>query len=52
VIALYELLADQPELLAALGREFLDVATRANRGADEAAEYHYEYLLVVARKRG
>lgn len=52
VIALYGLLADEPERLAALDREFLDFATRANRGTEEAAEYHYEYLLVVARKRG
>ena len=52
VIAVYGLLADQPERVAALDREFLDFATRSNRGTDEAAEYHYEYLLVVARKRG
>lgn len=32
-------------------REFLDFATRSNSGApDGLAEYHYEYLLVVARK--
>ncbi|MGH3111010.1 MAG: class I SAM-dependent methyltransferase [Gaiellaceae bacterium] len=52
VIAVYGLLADQPERAAALDREFLDFATRSNRGTDDAAEYHYEYLLVVARKRG
>ena len=52
VIALYAFLADQPERAAALDREFLEFATRANRGApDGPAEYHYEYLLVVARKR-
>jgi ubiquinone/menaquinone biosynthesis C-methylase UbiE len=52
VIAVYAFLADQPDRLAALDRDFLDFATRANRGAPDAAEYHYEYLLVVARKRG
>jgi ubiquinone/menaquinone biosynthesis C-methylase UbiE len=51
VVALYGLLADQPDRLAALDREFLDFATRANRGTSTAAEYHYEYLLIVARKR-
>jgi hypothetical protein len=33
---------------SALDREFLDLATRWNRGTPEAAEYHYDYLLVVA----
>jgi ubiquinone/menaquinone biosynthesis C-methylase UbiE len=52
VVAIYASLADQPERAAALDREFLDFATRANRGAPEGpAEYPYEYLLVVARKR-
>jgi ubiquinone/menaquinone biosynthesis C-methylase UbiE len=52
VIALRAFLADQPDRLAALDREFLDFAMRANRGApDGPAEYQYEYLLVVARKR-
>ncbi len=51
VIALYGFLADQPERLAALDRDFHDFATRANSGSPEAAEYRYEYLLVVARKR-
>ncbi|HSJ17897.1 MAG TPA: methyltransferase domain-containing protein [Solirubrobacterales bacterium] len=45
--------ADQPERAAAFDRDFLGFATRSNRGApDGPAEYHYEYLLVVARKRG
>lgn len=52
VIALRAFLADQPDRLAALDREFLDFAMRANRGGpDGPAEYQYEYLLVVARKR-
>jgi 2-polyprenyl-6-hydroxyphenyl methylase/3-demethylubiquinone-9 3-methyltransferase len=52
-IALYASLADQPERAVALDRAFLEFATRSNRGASEGpAEYHYEYLLVVARKRG
>ena len=49
-VALYGLLADQPDRLAALDREFLEFAARANQGAPAGpAEYHYEYLLVVAR---
>jgi len=52
-IAIYANLADQPGRAAALDRDFLEFATRSNRGASEgAAEYHYQYLLVVARKRG
>jgi len=51
VIALYESVADDAERRAALDRDFLQFATRANSGAqDGPAEYHYEYLLVVARK--
>jgi hypothetical protein len=53
VVALYESLADHPDRVAWLDREFLDFATRANEGAaGGAAEYRFEYLLVVARKRG
>ncbi len=49
-IAVHASLTDQPERAAALDRDFLDFATRSNRGAsDGPAEYHYEYLLVVAR---
>ncbi|HEU0305221.1 MAG TPA: class I SAM-dependent methyltransferase [Gaiellaceae bacterium] len=52
-VAVYASLADQPERAAELDREFLDFATRSNRGAPgHPAEYEYEYLLVVARKRG
>ena len=44
--------AGEPEQVRALDRAFLDFATRMNRGAAEGpSEYHYEYLLVVARKR-
>jgi ubiquinone/menaquinone biosynthesis C-methylase UbiE len=53
MIALQALLADQPGRAAALDEEFLAFATRSNRGApDGPAEYHYGYLLVVARKAG
>jgi ubiquinone/menaquinone biosynthesis C-methylase UbiE len=35
-----------------LDRSFVDFATRMNRGEpDGPSEYHYEYLLAVARKR-
>ncbi|HEX9232203.1 MAG TPA: methyltransferase domain-containing protein [Jatrophihabitantaceae bacterium] len=52
VIALYAALAEQPERLARLDRDFLDFAVRANRGGDgDAAELRFEYLLVVAGKR-
>jgi ubiquinone/menaquinone biosynthesis C-methylase UbiE len=51
VVAIYASLADHPERLAALDSDFLDFAARSNRGVpDGPAEYHYEYLLVVARK--
>jgi hypothetical protein len=53
VVATYAGLAAEPHRAAALDREFLDYATRANAGTGEgSAEYHYEYLLAVARKRG
>jgi ubiquinone/menaquinone biosynthesis C-methylase UbiE len=53
VVAVYAGLAEQPERAAALDRDFLEFATRSNRGApDGPAEYHYEYLLVVARRHG
>jgi ubiquinone/menaquinone biosynthesis C-methylase UbiE len=52
LIALRGPLTDQPDRLAALDRDFHDFATRANQGAaDGPAEYHYEYLLAVARTR-
>jgi ubiquinone/menaquinone biosynthesis C-methylase UbiE len=43
--------AGDPEQVTALDRAFLDFATRTNRSAaDGPCEYHYEYLLVVAKK--
>lgn len=52
VVATYASLADDPERRAALERDLLAFATRANSGpADGHAEYPYEYLLVVARTR-
>ncbi|MGH2742199.1 MAG: class I SAM-dependent methyltransferase [Thermoleophilaceae bacterium] len=52
VVGLYAGLAEQPDRLAALDRDFLDFATRSNQGPPGGpAEYRYEYLLVVARKR-
>ena len=41
-----------PGRAAALDRDFLGFARRRNQGAEAGpSEYHYEYLLVVARKR-
>jgi SAM-dependent methyltransferase len=51
-IAIRASLEDEPERAAALDRELLDFATRANQGpADGPAEYDYEYLLAVGRRR-
>ena len=51
-VAVYASLGDQPERKAALDQKFLEFATSSNRGAPGGpAEYHYEYLLVVARRR-
>ena len=51
-IAIRASLDGEPERAAALERDFLDFATRANEGPPGGpAEYDYEYLLVVARKR-
>jgi ubiquinone/menaquinone biosynthesis C-methylase UbiE len=51
VVGIYASLADEPERAAALDRDFLEFAARANSGPPEGpAEYRYEYLLVVARK--
>jgi ubiquinone/menaquinone biosynthesis C-methylase UbiE len=53
VVATYASLVDEPERAAALDRDLLEFATRANSGRPEGpAEYRYEYLLVIARKRG
>ena len=52
VVGIYASLAEEPERAAALDRDFLDFATRANSGPSEAsAKYRYEYLLVVAHRR-
>jgi 2-polyprenyl-6-hydroxyphenyl methylase/3-demethylubiquinone-9 3-methyltransferase len=52
-IAISASLADQPERRDALDRDFREFVGRANRGAPGGpAEYVYEYLLVVADKRG
>lgn len=51
-VAVYSALADSPEQEEELDRAFLEFAERSNRGAPGGpAEYHYEYLLVVARRR-
>lgn len=51
VVAIYESLAKDPASVAALDEAFLRFAEQSNRGrAGEAAEYHYEYLLVVAQR--
>lgn len=53
VIGIYASHAGEPERAAALDRDFLEFASRANQGPPEGpAELHYEYLLVVARKPG
>jgi 2-polyprenyl-6-hydroxyphenyl methylase/3-demethylubiquinone-9 3-methyltransferase len=52
VVASFAMLADDPVGTAALDRDFLDFATRFNRGpAEGPVEYRYGYLLVVARRR-
>jgi ubiquinone/menaquinone biosynthesis C-methylase UbiE len=52
VVAIRAGLAEQPERLEAFDRELLGFATRANSGEPGgAAEYRYDYLLVLARKR-
>lgn len=51
VIATYQNVADDPERLAALERDFLGYARDANRGETGAkAVFELEYLLVVARR--
>jgi ubiquinone/menaquinone biosynthesis C-methylase UbiE len=52
LIGLYASLEDEPDRTAALDRDFLDFATRANQGPSGGpAEYSYEYLLIVGRRR-
>ncbi|MCD6014977.1 MAG: regulatory protein, LuxR [Solirubrobacterales bacterium] len=51
-VAIYAGLADQPDRLAAMDREFQEFAETSNRGAPGGpAEFPYRYLLVVARTR-
>ena len=51
VVAIYASLATEPERLQDLDRELLRFAVDSNRGVPGgAAEYEYEYLLVVAQK--
>jgi ubiquinone/menaquinone biosynthesis C-methylase UbiE len=53
MVAIYGSLADQPERAAALDRDFLEFVGRSNRGAPKGpVQIPYDYLLVVARKRG
>jgi hypothetical protein len=52
VVSVYAALRDDADATSRLDREFLDFANQAARGApDGSAEYPYEYVLVVARKR-
>lgn len=52
VVGVYASLAEEPGRAAALDHDFLEFATRTNSGPPEGpAEYRYQYLLVVARKR-
>lgn len=52
MVAIRGSLADQPERVAALDRDFEDFVTRANRApAGDRVEIPYEYLMVVARTR-
>jgi 2-polyprenyl-6-hydroxyphenyl methylase/3-demethylubiquinone-9 3-methyltransferase len=51
-IAVFGLLADDAERTARLDNDFLEFATRLNRGpAEGPVEYGYGYLLALARKR-
>ncbi|HEX4627094.1 MAG TPA: methyltransferase domain-containing protein [Solirubrobacteraceae bacterium] len=51
-VGIYASLAGESERLAALDRDVLEFATGANSGPPSGpAEYRYEYLLVLARRR-
>jgi ubiquinone/menaquinone biosynthesis C-methylase UbiE len=53
VVAAFASVEDDPERSANLDREFLEFATDANVGPPEGpTELRFEYLLVLARKRG
>ena len=52
IVAIYESLAKNPAKSATLDGAFLRFAEQSNRGQPgQPAEYHYEYLLVVAKKK-
>lgn len=53
IVAIYASLADRPERAAALDRDFLEFVARSNEATPEGpVQMSYEFLLVVARKRG
>ncbi len=53
VIAIRASLVGEPDRAAAFDRAFLEFAMRGNRGAPGGpGQYPYQYLLVLARKRG
>ena len=53
VVAAFASVKDDPERSADLDREFLEFATNGNVGPPEGpTELRFEYLLVLARKRG
>lgn len=52
VVAIFASLGDDPDRRAAADRDFLAFAEAANSGpAEGPAEYRYEYLLVLGRRR-
>lgn len=51
MVAIRASLADQPDHLAALDRDFFEFVARSNRGTTDRVEIPYEYLLVIARRR-
>ena len=51
MVAIRASLADQPDRLAALHRDFVEFVRRSSRGTTGRVEIPYEYLLVVARRR-
>ena len=52
VVATYASLAGDSRRVAGLDRDFLEFAARADSGPPEGpAQYRYEYLVVVARRR-
>lgn len=50
-IAAYAALAGDEDRTAALDHDFLNFATRLDRGRPGDTRYHYEYVLAVARTR-